>query len=85
MLTESLVRYAQANYDVLSQSFPPALRQSLTLDHIVTGMRGFFYSIGACKHEDVHLRLIISTKSAPNNYPPSTLPFPTSPGASELY
>lgn len=47
ILTESLVRYAIANYDVLSVSFPPALRANLTLDRIISGMRGFFYSFGA--------------------------------------
>ena len=46
-LTESLVRYAQSNYDVLSSSFPPALRDNLTLDRIVLGMRSFFYAFGA--------------------------------------
>lgn len=47
ILTESLVTYARQNYDTLSVSFAPALRSNLTLDKIVSGMRGFFYSFGA--------------------------------------
>ena len=46
ILTESLVRYTQANYDALYASFPPALRAKLTLDLVVQGMRGFLYSFG---------------------------------------